>query len=93
MDFSQLGTTTKKAAPVEPIKLFESLPSLENTPNDLWRGQAEALTNWHAVRNSKDVLVSLNTGAGKTIVGLLIAQSLVNEGVEKPIILMKKIIP
>lgn len=81
MDFSQLGTTAKKIAPVEPIKLFESLPSLENTPNDLWRGQAEALTNWHAVRNSKDVLVSLNTGAGKTIVGLLIAQSLVNEGV------------
>jgi len=85
MDFSQLGTTAKKALPVEPIKLFESLPSLENTPNDLWRGQAEALTNWHAVRNSKDVLVSLNTGAGKTIVGLLIAQSLVNEGVENVI--------
>jgi len=85
MDFSQLGTTAKKAAPVEPIKLFESLPSLENTPNDLWRGQAEALANWHAVRNSKDVLVSLNTGAGKTIVGLLIAQSLVNEGVENVI--------
>lgn len=85
MDFSQLGVTTKKAAPVEPIKLFESLPSLENTPNDLWRGQAEALTNWHAVRGSTDVLVSLNTGAGKTIVGLLIAQSLVNEGVENVI--------
>lgn len=85
MDFSQLGTTAKKAAPVEPIKLFESLPSLENTPNDLWRGQAEALTNWHRVRNSKDILVSLNTGAGKTIVGLLIAQSLVNEGIENVI--------
>jgi hypothetical protein len=85
MDFSKLGIAAKKSAPIEPIKLFESLPSLENTPNDLWRGQAEALTNWHSVRNSKDILVSLNTGAGKTIVGLLIAQSLVNEGVENVI--------
>lgn len=85
MDFSQLGQATKKIAPVNPIKLFESLPSLANTPNDLWRGQAEALTDWYAVRDSKDVLVSLNTGAGKTIVGLLIAQSLVNDGVENVI--------
>ena len=86
MDFSQLSTTTKKATPIiKPIELFESLPSLENTPNDLWRGQAEALTNWDAVRDKEDVLVSLNTGAGKTIVGLLIAQSLVNEGIENVI--------
>lgn len=85
MDFSQLRTTTKKTAPVDPIKLFESLPSLESTPNDLWRGQAEALKKWNLVRDSSDVLVSLNTGAGKTIVGLLIAQSLVNEGVENVI--------
>ena len=35
-----------------------------------------------AVRDKQDVLISLNTGAGKTIVGLLIAQSVVNEGIE-----------
>ena len=85
MDFSQLGSSKKKSSPSEPIKLFESLPSLENTPNDLWRGQAEALTDWHAERDERDILVSLNTGAGKTIVGLLIAQSLVNEGIENVI--------
>src|SRR5690606_9773066 len=37
---------------------------------------------WHVTRAKPDVLVSLNTGAGKTIAGLLIAQSLVNEGLE-----------
>ena len=33
----------------------------------------------HANRDKDDVAVVLNTGAGKTLVGLLIAQSLVNE--------------
>ena len=67
--------------PIHPIEIFERLPSLENSPNDLWRGQAEALEAWHAARKSTDVLIALNTGAGKTIMGLLIAQSLVNEGI------------
>lgn len=82
MDFKRLSGHTKRQAPSHPIQLFESLPSLDNTPNDLWRGQGEALTRWHENREKKDVLVSLNTGAGKTIAGVLIAQSLVNEGVE-----------
>ena len=85
MDFSKLGSTKKKPLPTNPIKLFETLPNLENTPNDLWRGQYKALTDWEDVRNKQDVLISLNTGAGKTIVGLLIAQSLVNESIENVI--------
>lgn len=91
MDFSQLSSAPKKITPIDPIKIFESLPSLQNTPNDLWRGQAEALNNWNEVRHKKDILVSLNTGAGKTIVGLLMAQSLVNEGVENVIYLCSTI--
>lgn len=85
MDFSKLGGAKKAAAPIDPIKIFEALPSLEDTPNDLWRGQDKALIGWHKARNNRDVLISLNTGAGKTIVGLLIAQSLVNEGHENVI--------
>ena len=50
---------------------------------DLWRGQADALRQWHTkLREASDVLMTLNTGAGKTVVGALIAQSLVNEGLE-----------
>ena len=82
MDFSKLGSVNKPKAPTDPIKIFESLPSLIGTPNDLWRGQYKALSDWENVRTKRDVLISLNTGAGKTIVGLLIAQSLVNEGLE-----------
>ena len=82
MDFSKLGSAKKPKAPSNPIKIFETLPSLAGTPNDLWRGQDRALIEWQKVRDKRDVLISLNTGAGKTIVGLLIAQSLVNEGLE-----------
>jgi hypothetical protein len=82
MDFSKLGRSKKTQAPTDPIRIFETLPSLSGTFNDLWRGQDKALAEWHAARDCNDVLVSLNTGAGKTIVGLLIAQSLVNEGLE-----------
>ncbi len=81
-DFSRLGSTKKAPAPTNPIKIFATLPSLSGTFNDLWQGQAKALTGWHDNRDKRNVLVSLNTGAGKTIVGLLIAQSLVNEGLE-----------
>ena len=79
MDFSKLGSVTKSSAPVNPIKIFETLPSREGVPNDLWRGQAEALSDWYKNKDKQDILISLNTGAGKTIVGLLIAQSLVNQ--------------
>ncbi|PLX33591.1 MAG: helicase [Hyphomicrobiales bacterium] len=85
MDFSKLGTPLTAAQPTDPIKIFERLPNLPGTPNDLWRGQAEALVQWNDARDRNDVLVSLNTGAGKTLVGLLTAQSLVNEGIENVI--------
>ncbi len=85
MDFSKLGAPVAAAGQIDPIRIFEQLPNLPDTPNDLWRGQAEALAQWHGARERKDVLVSLHTGAGKTLVGLLIAQSLVNERVENVI--------
>lgn len=82
MDFSKLGRSKKAQVLTDPIRIFETLPSLSGTFNDLWRGQDKALNEWHGARDRQDVLVSLNTGAGKTIVGLLIAQSLVNEGLQ-----------
>jgi tetratricopeptide (TPR) repeat protein len=82
MDFSQLKRPAHNSKPLDPISIFERRPSLQNTPNDLWRGQTEALREWHQNRKKTDVFIALNTGAGKTLVGLLVAQSLVNEGVE-----------
>lgn len=87
MDFSQLKRPRKNAKPIHPIEIFEKLPNLPNTPNDLWRGQTEALNQWYEKRKESDILIALNTGAGKTLAGLLIAQSLVNESIENVIYL------
>lgn len=82
MDFSKLAGVAQAHKVTNPIQIFEQLPNLPGTPNDIWRGQTEALTLWDENRAKNDVLVELNTGAGKTLVGLLIAQSLVNEGLQ-----------
>ena len=65
MAFSKLGSAKTPKAPSKPIKIFETLPSLAGTPNDLWRGQDRALIEWQKVCDKRDVLISLNTGAGK----------------------------
>jgi superfamily II DNA or RNA helicase len=41
--------------------------------------QGDALRELNQYRKELDIGIALNTGAGKTLVGLLIAQSLVNE--------------
>ena len=68
--------------PIEPIELFESL-TLRGSIENIWEPQAEALKQWTAKRESNDVVIQMNTGGGKTLVGLLIAQSLVNETLEQ----------
>ena len=45
----------------------------------MWDPQAEAVRKWYSTRSEKDVIVEMTTGGGKTLVGLLIGQSLVNE--------------
>lgn len=91
MNFQRIRRRRSDTRPIHPIEIFEQLPSLDDIPNDLWRGQTNALNDWHEHRTSSDVLVGLNTGAGKTIVGLLMAQSLVNEGLESVVFLCSTI--
>lgn len=82
MDFSRLTKPSLSRPATNPREIFARLPRMEAAPNDLWHGQATALDDWNTNRAKRDVLLSLNTGSGKTIIGLLIAQSLVNEGVQ-----------
>ena len=64
--------------PLDPQKIFNKL-TLRGSIENIWQPQAEALTEWQENRSDQDVVVQMNTGGGKTLVGLLIAQSLVNE--------------
>lgn len=78
-NFNSIKPPTANPDVVDPIQIFRGLRVRDAAINDLWLGQADALQPWHEHRSLKDVAIGLNTGAGKTLVGLLIAQSLVNE--------------
>lgn len=78
-DFSRLNYPSQQSRPVDPIEIFQSSAVSDENINDLWLAQGDALREWNEDREQSDVAVVLNTGAGKTLVGLLIAQSLVNE--------------
>lgn len=82
-DFSKIKQKKKDVLPVDPIELFQKLKVLDQGINDLWLAQGDALREWHGSRAKEDIGIVLNTGAGKTLVGLLIAQSLVNETRDK----------
>lgn len=60
------------------MEIFDSL-TLRGSVENIWGTQADALTEWHVNRDQDDLLIQMNTGGGKTLVGLLVAQSLVNE--------------
>jgi len=79
VDFSRLSSPQPVERITEPIALFQSLTVKDPDINDLWLAQGDALRQWHERRDLHDVSMTLNTGAGKTLVGLIVAQSLVNE--------------
>lgn len=62
-----------------PRDIFDSLPS-KSWPR-LRLEQGEVLKEWFERRSERDLVIEQNTGGGKTVVGLLAAQSSLNEGV------------
>jgi hypothetical protein len=69
-----------KWGPTDPIELFNSLKiNPKSTVQELWHPQGQALREWHEHRSEADTLFELNTGAGKTLLGAIAAQSIVHE--------------
>lgn len=60
---------------IDPRDIFNSLPAKPAEMGFLRGPQDQVLEKWFAKRNQRDVVVKLNTGGGKTAVGLLIAKS------------------
>ena len=76
---SRLSGTTKPLN-IEPRDIFMALPQREKGyeyPRDV---QTEVWEKWSKARSQKDCIIKMNTGSGKTVVGLLILQSCLNEG-------------
>lgn len=79
IDFSRLNGSNRNS-PIKPRDIFMSLPNKEkeyNYPRDV---QTEVWKQWFEGRNEKNTIIKMNTGSGKTTVGLTILQSCLNEG-------------
>ncbi len=78
VDFKKLRESKSKPKPIHPREVFNSLPKPPGI-NDLYASQAEVLDAWFGRRSDRDIVIKLHTGGGKTLVALLMAQSLMNE--------------
>lgn len=71
--------SSAKAKTIEPREIFMTLPSKVlgyGYPRDV---QTEVWKKWFSIRKEKNVILKMNTGSGKTVVGLIILQSCLNE--------------
>ncbi len=84
VDFNKLKAAKSQPKAIDPLDIFRRLPKPMGI-NDLYTSQAEVLKQWFERRNESDLVVKLHTGGGKTLVGLLIAQSVMNE-LNEPVI-------
>lgn len=83
IDFNALRKTTAGGSAVQsPREIYLALPKkggkLSSYPRDV---QGEVWQQWFERRNERDLVLKMNTGGGKTIVGLLILQSCLQEGI------------
>lgn len=65
--------------PIEPREIFMSLPMKDKRyeyPRDV---QTDVWKKWFVKRNQKNTIIKMNTGSGKTVVGLMMLQSCLNE--------------
>lgn len=79
VDFGAMLAKAHQTAPIEPRELH-SLLKKKPGYGYLRDVQAQVLTKWHARRDERDLVIKVNTGGGKTIDGLVILQSYINEG-------------
>lgn len=80
VDFNKLLKRKKLTKVLDPISIFDDLD--KESGKEYRRPPQEAvLKDWHENwRSNRDVIVKLHTGQGKTLIGLLILQSSLNEG-------------
>lgn len=80
ISFSKLTSSSNQVS-IEPRDIFMALPNKDKRygyPRDV---QTEVWKQWFAKRNKKNTIIKMNTGSGKTVVGLTILQSCINEGI------------
>src|ERR1035437_883458 len=79
-DFSKLGASNSADTVLHPREIFTVLPNKDaryQYPRDV---QTEVWNQWFERRTEKDLVLRMNTGSGKTVVGILLLKSCLNEG-------------
>ena len=80
LDFGKLNAGTA-AKQTDPRKIFTTLKRDTRFKRPLDE-QADVLDAWYVRRTAKDLTIKMNTGGGKTVVGLLCLQSSLNENIK-----------
>src|SRR4051794_33884826 len=81
LDFSRIRRRAGADTATEPRAIFTTLPSKDQRysyPRDV---QSEVWEAWYERRAESDLVVKMNTGGGKTVVGLVMLQSCLVEGI------------
>lgn len=80
LDFGKLNTGVIQKQ-IDPRKIFTTLKRDLRFKRPLDE-QSDVLDMWYERRKSRDLTIKMNTGGGKTVVGLLCLQSSLNENVK-----------
>lgn len=83
INFKKLNEDVNSKKVTDPNQIFDVLPEKDEKYEEYLRDvQSTVLEKWFQYYrdNNKNTIVKMNTGSGKTVVGLLILQSYLNEG-------------
>ena len=79
VDFRKRLTKSVADKPLDPSAIYDGLDR-RSDKGPLRPAQEAVLTEWHTSRRTqRDVIVKLHTGQGKTLIGLLMLQSKLNQ--------------
>ena len=80
VDFKKRLSGNKVITPTDPVVLYDTLDRTHDK-GPLRPAQHAVLSEWFTSRREqRDVIVKLHTGQGKTLIGLLMLQSRLNDG-------------
>ncbi|OAB63637.1 helicase [Leptolyngbya valderiana BDU 20041] len=81
LDFSKINSGQTSNTAINPREIFTALPGKQEGkfeyPRDV---QSQVWQKWFERRDETDLVIKMNTGSGKTVVGLSILKSCLNEG-------------
>ncbi|ALE91172.1 hypothetical protein AOC05_00340 [Arthrobacter alpinus] len=80
LDFGKLTKQSVVDSATEPRRIFAALPAKASKYARPWDVQSQVWDSWHERRTDSDLLIKMNTGGGKTVVGLMMLKSCLNDG-------------